>query len=107
MLSTSLRWLISLRSAIVPRRSAACQSTDAPSATDAARSASCSTLNVHLLGEAHERSRHCHSCCVRTCFAVTRGNLRVALLQLHAGDNQFPLFRSQTLQRAFIPCYGL
>jgi len=31
------------------------------------------------------------------------GDLRVALLQLDAGNNHFPLFRSQALQRTFVP----
>jgi hypothetical protein len=34
---------------------------------------------------------------------VCGGDLRVALLQLDAGNNQFPLFRSQALQRTFVP----
>ena len=40
-------------------------------------------------------------------LTMRRGNLRVTLLQLDAGDDHFPLLGSQPLQRRFVSFHGL
>ena len=91
------------------RDSALAQSTGAPSATDAAASTSArsSALNVHLLSQPNQCPRHGHPGRIGARLAMRRSNLRVTLLQLDAGDDHFPLFGPQPLQRRFISFHGL
>ena len=109
MLSTRRRCRTRRRWSASARDSALTQSTGAPSATDAAASTSArsSALNVHLLSQPNQGPRHGHPGRIGTGLAVCRGNLRVTLLQLHASDDHFALFRSQALQRRLVSINGL